>query len=652
MNPWRRNPDQEVLGILSQRSSGVESKKQYYKSATRNPAYIHVTGQGNGCIGKLTKTLPEDTDTFNTTYAPAKRFKLRPVLKEVIIEYGGEYGLSQMITTTIECYTKEDFEEIEKAFLLPGNIITATFGYANPWQGYEQQGKKAGPFRVVSFNFSTTVEGSWVATCKAVAAAEAIKDIEVSSIISDKNLKYIGGGSRKFPVAGMAELIAYDSQKNGNIAIDELQDGETIKVLNDGVIVVYHSDHLFSTTLGSWWNNVVNKWDGKGEAEQTANTVYISLEYIIKRLLMGQIKKEISSAVIKNDKPDFDKLKIVFDDKISHSYTNINLRSGSPLTCLLLGTGKGNYKNSSGEGKDFEKDCKNLSAVKAIESIEGSRQKINHKHILLERSIIVKAFTEGAKNREATSDSVDIKDTKELVLPIEDFLKKIFDHIGICTGGAIQLRLVIHPNDSNTLVIADQNNGKIDEILKVAVLNTLNGGDGSTRSCVIQSNVGSEEYKAYMFAGVSRKGDGAASTRGCKKEVDDNKSKTTYTDSSKVIQEIIYNPGSLGANQFGNVQENALIQAMGTLAKSSPDSKKYEMTPYLGMSLEAELDGIYGFTPGCGISTTQLPSHYFENKNYFLIKTVTHIFNGDESSWSTKISGIMTYYTDIKWTYL
>lgn len=650
MNPFRRNPEPGTIGILSSRAKTLKNGP-HWKAATRNPAYIHVTGKSNSCGGKgASKTLPENTSTFDTTYAPTSQFKLRPVLKEVVIEYGGEYGLSQTITITIECYTKQDFQEIEKTFLLPGNIITATFGYAKPWEGYEQQGKKAGPFRVVSFNFTTTNEGYWIATCKAVAAAEALKDIEVSSIIYDKNLRYLGG-KKTYPVVGMAELIAYDAQKNGVLSIDEATDGETIKVAAGGSIVLYHTDHLFAYSVGSWWNSMVNKFDGKSEAEQTAYAVYVSLEYIVKRILIGQIKKEISKGVITNDISDFDKLNIIFDNAISYSWTNKQLRSGSPVTCLLLGQGMGNYKNNEGQGKDFEKDCKNLSAVKAIETVEGSRQKVVHKNILLERSIIVKAFTEAAKNRKASADSVDVKDTKELVLPIEDFLKKIFDHIGICTGGAIQLRLVVHPNDPNILVIADQNNGKIDDALQVTVFNPIDG-DGSTRSCVIQSNVGSEEYKAYMFAGVSRKGDGAASVRGCKEEVDKIKTTNTYEDSLTAINKLLYNPGSLGANQFGSVQENALIQAMGTLAKSSPDSKKYEMTPYLGMSIEIELDGIYGFTPGCGISTSQLPAHYIDNKNYFLIKSVTHIFSGDDSTWTTKLSGIMTYYTQIAWSYL
>jgi len=31
---------------------------------------------------------------------------------------------------------------------------------------------------------------------------------------------------------------------------------------------------------------------------------------------------------------------------------------------------------------------------------------------------------------------------------------------------------------------------------------------------------------------------------------------------------------------------------------------------------------------------------------------VTHIFSGDDSTWTTKLSGIMTYYTQIAWSYL
>jgi len=149
-----------------------------------------------------------------------------------------------------------------------------------------------------------------------------------------------------------------------------------------------------------------------------------------------------------------------------------------------------------------------------------------------------------------------------------------------------------------------------------------------------------------MFAGSSRKGDGAAAARGCKDDADA-KRVTVNTDAIKVISQLLYNPGALGANQFGAVQESALIQAMGTLAKTTEQSKKFEIVPYLGMSIEVELDGVWGFVPGNGISTTQLPPRYLTNKNYFMLKGVTQLFSGEDSTWTTKLSGIMTFYDDI-----
>lgn len=649
MNPFRRNPEKGTIAILQSRAT-LYKNGPHYKAATRSPAYIQVTGTANSCLGGTTEKLPYDEATFSSTYSPFTRFKLKPILKEAVIEYGGEFGLAQSITLTIECYNRNDFERIEKAFLLPGNKISATFGYAKPWNTSEQQGKSIKDFRVATYSFSTTAEGYWIATCKAVAAAEAIKDIEVSTIIKEKNLFY-RAGNKKFPVIGMAELIAYDAQKTGESSIDELQDGETISPSGGGNIVVYHADHLFSTAIGSWWNTAKNKFDGKTEAESTANVVYLSLEYIITRLLMGQIKEVIAKGVIQKDRGDFDKLKIKFDDKISHSWCSIHMRSGSPTSCLIMGDNKGNYKNQSGEGKNFETDCKNLSLVKAVSERNGNRAKIIHKKILLERSVVVKAFAEATKNRQSTSDSVDVKDTKENVLPIEDFLKKIFDHIGLCTGGAIQLRLIVHPDDKNTLVVADQNNGYIDEKLQVVVLNSIDG-DGSTRSCNLQSNVGSEEYKAHMFAGVSKKGDTSAAQRGCKDDVDKKREGEPYTDAIKAISQILYNPGSLGANQFGAVQENALIQAIGKLQKATSQVDKFEMVASLGMSIEAELDGVYGFLPGNGISSKHLSNQYFKNNAYFSLKTVSHVFNGETSDWSTKLSGFLTFNKNVQFIHL
>lgn len=650
MNPFRRNPEGNFSAVLQGRSTLYKSSGQHYNAATRNPSYIKVTGKGNGCFGAVTTTLPLEEDTFTLLYNPKNKFKLKPILQEVVIESGGEFGLTQTISLTIKCFTLDDFLNIEKAFLLPGNEISATFGYGKSRFKGDQQGLSVKGYRVATFNFNTTPEGHWVCNCKAVAPAEALKDIEVASIIKDQNLFY-KAGSKKFPVKGMAELIAYDAQKNGELSIDQLTDGETITPgSGNGALVVYHSDHLFATSIGSWFNSMVNKFDSKSEAEQTHNVVYVTLEYIVKRLIMKQIKDEITKGILSKDQDKFKKLDIVLDDKMSYSWTSKYIRSGSPITCLLLGQQRGKYKNSNGDGKDFEENV-NMSVLKAITELQGERQKVMHKNILIERSTVMKCFADASKEDSAQSDSTDVKDTKENVLPIESFLKKIFNHIGTVTGGAIQLRLVVHPNDKDKLIIVDQNNGKIDDKLQVIVFNPIDG-DGSTRSCTINSNVGSAEYKAYMFSGVSKKGDPASNVRGCKEQTDTQRKSTTYADALKSMQELIFNPGSLPANQFGAVQENALIQTMGTITKGAPDSKKYELIPYIGLGIEVELDGVYGITPGCGISTKQLPRHYFEKNNYFQVKTVTHTFTSEGSVWTTRLSGFMTFFDNIKWIYI
>jgi hypothetical protein len=642
MNFFRRNPVGNAISVLQSRLKLYKSGP-HHKAASRNPAWVRVTGTGNSCAGASSMSLPVDTETFDSTYQPTNRLKLKPILKDVVLEYGGEFGMTQTIEITIQCHSRQDFEQVEQAFLLPGNIINVSFGYGKSWNDGDQKSQKAGPFRVASFSFNTTSEGYWICTCKAVAAVESLKGIEISSIINDTNL-YYKAGNKSFQVFGMAELIAYDAQKNGTMSIDQLQDGETINVSGGGSIVVYHADHLFSTRIGSWFNALSNKFDSKTEAEQTFNVVYVTLEYIIKRLVMGQIVMRIAGGLPGKDSGDFKKLKIVLDPKISVSYVDQHMTSGSPVSCLLLGKGKGNYKGVDG-GKDFEKDCKNLRSVTAVLSGEDGRNKIDLRNILLERSVIVKAFTEAAKNRQATADSIDVKDTKDLVLPLDDFLKKIFDHIGIISGGALQLRLVVHPNDTNTMVIVDQNNGKMDPKLQVVVLDPIDG-DGSTRSCTIQSNVGSEEYKHYLFT-ISKKGDIPAELRNCKESTDKSRAANPYKDSVDAVKKVTTNPGTLGANAFGAVQENSLLQSMGTMTKNAPKSKKFEMIPYLGMSIEAELDGVFGLMPGNGILTTQLPKRYKNSKMYFSLKGVTHTFAGDTSTWTTKLSGFLTFYDNI-----
>jgi len=662
---YRRNPKEgNIIQVLKARRGLLDRVPQTSggKSANvRNPAWVKITGRDKSCGGGGSMTLPDHKTTWDTTYKP--NFKPKPSLESVTIEYGGDWGLSRKVSGTIICYTIADFEVVQKYFLLPGNEIDVQFGYELTW-GIEQQTTKLTNFKVATFSFTTTQEGFWQCEFTAVSASTAIKNLDMQIVVCN-GCNAIGGtgqsgasGPLKFktglddtihPIKGVAQLIAGDSQKNGQNSIDEMEDGEVITSFIDynpgtsdtsAAIVVYSGDHMRDLVgkFMAWTGGILKSIGfGKSEVEAANNQVFVSLGYVVNRIINDQLLRSMTCGVA-HEREDFSILKVEFHPEYSKSKIASGITSGDPLHVLFLGDG--NYMNSSGEGKNFDADCKNLGAVKCLSGTDVRLQ-----NILIHRDVVVAAFNESTKKREANSDRTDVKDTGDEVINVVDFFEKISDQISSCVGGAIALRLVEHPTDSKKLIVVDQNYGVTDR-LQVIVFDPIDG-DGSTRSCEVQSNVGSEEYKAAMFVGSAKKGDPVSALRGCDQNLNDQRKKEfekAKTDKDAIIK----SPGNLGKNEFDGQEINALKSVMGRLHKNNPSTSINETVHYPGLSINVDIDGVWGLIPGNAISSTQVPRTWRNTyKSYFMVTSVVNVFSN--SDWSTKITGILAYYPNVEY---
>lgn len=662
---YRRKPEGNVTSILQARSDLVKQSNQTASgksTSVRNPAYAKITGHDLSCGGSGTMTLPLDQPTIDETYYyTGGSIKPGPDLESVTIEYGGDWGLARKVTGRIRCYKLSDFETVQRYFLLPGNEIDVSIGYATPNWGYGNSKTLKG-FKVATFNFNTTQDGHWLCEFMAVSMAEAIKTLDMQIVVcngcndiggsgqsgNSGPLKYITGTDNKqHAVKGLAELIASDAQKNGEWSIDDLKDGEVITSFKDynpgsenkdAAIVIYDGNYIrnqFEKITA--WLGKIKKYFGSAESEVESanNQVYVSLGYVVNRIINDQLLRAHGCSVA-HEREKFSKLKIEFDPEYSKCKIAEGITSGDPLTVLLLGDG--NYKNNDGEGKDFDKDCKNLGAVKS-----NSDGDIKIQNILVHRDVVVASFNESIKQREANADNTDVKDTKNEVVNVIDFFEKLSDHISSCVGGSISLRIVEHPDDLKKLIVVDQNYGVTDS-LPCPVFDPIDG-DGSTRTCTVQSNVGSQEYKAAMFVGSSKGGDAIAAIRGCGDDLDRQRSKE-FNLALIDKQVLIKNPGNLGKNQFDAQEINALKSIMGRLYRNNPDTTTNETVHYPGLSINLEMDGLWGFIPGNAISSTQVPPDWRNAYNsYFMVTKVTHTIQ--QSDWSTQIDGILAYYNNM-----
>jgi hypothetical protein len=175
-------------------------------------------------------------------------------------------------------------------------------------------------------------------------------------------------------------------------------------------------------------------------------------------------------------------------------------------------------------------------------------------------------------------------------------------------------------------------------------------GDGSTRECTVQSNVGSQEYKAAMFVGASKKGDAIGSLRGCNDDLK-NQRQQEFQKAQTDKDTIIKNPGNLGQNEFDAQEINALKSVMGRLHRNNPQTAINETVHYPGLSISVTIDGAWGLVPGNAISSTQVPRKWRDAyKSYFMVTTVRHQFQ--QSDWSTQIEGILAYYPNVNYIQL
>jgi len=667
---YRRKPKGNVIDVLKARrklyNSDFVNTSTGQSTSVRNPCWVTMTGHNKACGGGGDWSLPIKETTVQSLYNyGGGSIKPAPDIESMTVEYAGDYGLARKITGRIRCYKIVDFEKVQKYFLLPGNEIDVSFGYDQNTWGVNQGATSLKGFTVAVFSFNTTQEGHWICEFTAVSAAQAITDLDMqitacngckgTSGGGDGPLEYFtyefGGQKVTHKVKGIAELIAADAQVNGETSIDDIKDGTVLVPWIDyrpgsknkaAAMVIYRGDHMRDggQNFSAWLTNIGSFYFGKNEVESANNQVYVTLGYVVNRIINDQLLKAMGCG-IPQENEKFNKLKIEFHNEYSKCKISDELMSGDPLSVLLLGNA--NYKNVSGDGKDFDKDCQNLGYVRSFNGGD-----ITLANILLHRNVIVSCFNESTKPRKANSDQTDVKDSPDQVVNVSDFFKKIADHISACTGGAISLRLVENPDDMFTLIVVDQNFG-VTDTLECIVFDPIDG-DGSTRTCDVQSNVGSQEYRAAMFVGSSKKGDPISALRNCSPDLDaQRKSELTKAIIEKLS--IIKIPGNLGKNHFNGDQINGLKSVMGRINRNRTAIATNENVHYPGLSITITIDGVWGFMPGNAISSSQVPKIWQDTyKSYFQVTQVTQNFQ--QSDWTTTLTGILAYFPKVKYTRL
>lgn len=668
------------------------------QNSTRTPAWVRLVGKSNSCGGPPAGApLIEGVLEFSGVgtneqprfgglsydYEDFYKFKPLPKLTSLVVESAGEFGFVTTVQVEVVCYTRQDFETVDYYFMVPGNDLSVQVGYGPTWEELSDSSNASfilnNTFKVANYSFEANDEQVWV--CRFLATGQAFSAFGVLDVnLPLGNADTINLTNKQVKkIQGMVDLMEYDVEVNGAFSrdinteddcfsVDDLvQYIPTKSVPEAGEVrakadtytksciglALYNPDYLGEEAIKTGpliTKNTSTSADSSYGAQKN-NAIYVTIGYVIDRLINTQLSAYMAKKVILDkDVDDYSKIKLVVDEDLSRTFVDLDFKSGNPTTVLLLGnisgiTGTpGKYVNDvDKQGKDFqEKITKGSDYLFAMNNTESGRTIVELGKILIEASVIEAAITKALSDSERQRGSFTtsgVKDMSERAVHVGAFLKAIFLEIDLATGGAIKLTYVQHPNDESqtTLVIVDENNG-FDPSFQGAVrclqLNPIDG-DGNTRKCTVGSGAGSSEYRKYMYAAANQGvAEAQAIEKGCEDGVNAKREQHKQTGTEQ-LQELILNPGNVGASGFSPSSLENLRKAITAIHGGALDPRTFGNFQYPGMRLSATLDGIEGFQYGNLISSTQVPARYSDNKMCFAVHKITHVIS--DSDWSTTL---------------
>lgn len=664
------------MSILKQRLpsatvSELHERKRVYRNRNSsgnlqasvvNPAYCIVKSHDG-------VTLPESHKTaFDSVYSGGN-LRHSPILKSVTITHGGNFGMVITADVEIECYTLQDFNNLEKHFCRAGKLVSIAFGYAKPFNpnAYTSNGKFE-DMMISSYEFNTSSETTWSIKFKATSGVEAVKSLDmVTSLDGNDHGKFLIG-DEKYDVESLVDLMLHHSQLSGEKNTSMFDSGTVLSIPNMGHCVLYRVDDALKGKVSGWdsfksglRNFTYGVYGTSPETKSEADSHYLeyfTLEYVVNlfnEYIHPQYNNQVQSGCSPPEsKTVFSKLSIEFSDEDSKSIIPRPIISANPFDVLLLGGQvgyghRGNYWSNQKElGIRFYDDVvKNgdISSVKCYIGDFGSRDNhiIDTKKILISMNVIISALNSSRPTREDRVKD-DISEEEDSIVKVNDFFNTIFQEISNATVGSIRLRLSEHPlsNENsaykNKLYVVDEANasGKVD----VVMFDIING-DGITKTASVTSGVGSQTYQAAMFQGTNRQRDAAAVN--CKDSDIDafyREMRAGYISTHSAIFELI--TGRLVEDGFASEHLSTLASLLRKMKNLHPrdSNNNPEQLVYPGLGCSVELEGVYGFIPGVGMMLNTIPNDvYLGSGRYFYIDSVVHSFQGDTSEWTTKLEG-------------
>jgi hypothetical protein len=658
--PFRRKIPDSVKNVLGRRLSLYVkgNTSDYYKPKTRNTAYCTITKNGI--------TVSTREDTFEETYNP-RSLKPRPNLLRAEIERIGHdaslVNLSMRIRGTIEVYSLSDFLKYSEVFCIndPKNQLSITMAYAAPFDGCPSY-KVSGCY-IAYGTWQTTNENYYQLSFEAIGPGEVFSSVDIgfSGIWDDAKLYYKHNKTFdkkvvESQVNGYYELMLYDAQKSGADLTDNISDGTIVPyvrkkpyegnvsngikylnfrgVLTKSDIIVYQP--IEGTSLSADPDQI--------PTAQTTTDEFFTLQYVVDRLI-----NEFCLYPLYNKYTDLDSgirdVYVGFAEKPRCSTVSLCsptvVRSCDPRKILILGNGAGNYKDRENQitGKDYEKGID----LEGIKSHYGDY--IDFRKILIHRNTIWEAINSTMHTVEKPRAGVNSKDhfILEEYLRVTEFFKNLFTTISNCTGGFVQLGLIVDDgtNDKDDLtkhkILKIVPTTFVDTGLDIWKFNTLKG-DGSTRELSITAELPSTDLHASLVKNIFNN---SRVTNAIRSDTNDGLSTYDLEELASRILDEYYNklmPRTKYSDETCDAARNLLLN----INKGRPTSSLVNNNQYLWlMKMNVKMDGVGGWRIGHHINSNTVPNSFTTERDIaFIVTRVHHVIEGQD--WQTELESICT----------
>ena len=655
--PFRRKIPDSVKNVLGSRLNlyAKGNTSDYYKPKTRNTAYCTITKNGI--------TVSTREDTFEETYNP-RSLKPRPNLLRAEIERIGHdaslVNLSMRIRGTIEVYSLSDFLRYSEVFCIndPKNQLSITMAYAAPFDGCPSY-KVSGCY-IAYGTWQTTNENYYQLSFEAIGPGEVFSSVDIgfSGIWDNAKLYYKHNKTLdkkvvESQVNGYYELMLYDAQKSGADLTDNISDGTIvpyvrkkpyegnvsngIKYLNFRGVLTKSDIIVFQPIEGT----SLSADPDQIPTAQTTTDEFFTLQYIVDRLI-----NEFCLYPLYNKYTDLDSgirdVYVGFAEKPRCSIIfNAVVRSCDPRKILILGNGAGNYKDRENQitGKDYEKGID----LEGIKSHYGDY--IDFRKILIHRNTIWEAINSTMHTVEKPRAGVNSKDhfILEEYLRVTEFFKNLFTTISNCTGGFVQLGLIVDDgtNDKDDLtkhkILKIVPTTFVDTGLDIWKFNTLNG-DGSTRELSITAELPSTDLHASLVKNIFNN---SRVTNAIRSDTNDGLSLSDLEElADRLLDEYYFKlmPRTKYSDETCDAARNLLFN----INKGRSTSSLVNNNQYLWlMKMNVKMDGVGGWRIGHHINSNTVPSSFTTERNIaFVVTKVHHVIEGQD--WQTELESICT----------